>query len=173
MKKVRTRRSPNSVSTCLHCDVKLVPSVNWAECQQKRRCHTCSSCLSERARKYRKANPNYASEWRAWDKKRKAEMTALEREKYIRRVRGYNLKKCYGMTIEQFEEMLTSQGGVCAICKGDSSNGKYRNLHVDHCHDTGKIRGILCNRCNSVLGYVEENIETLFNAANYLAQYRT
>ena len=78
----------------------------------------------------------------------------LYREKYKNRLRTYWLRKKYGITAEQFEQRLLEQNGKCFICSIDKSSSK-KNLHVDHCHATGKIRGILCHRCNTKLGWFE------------------
>jgi hypothetical protein len=84
--------------------------------------------------------------------------------------RRHRLKYGHGMTIEQFDKMLAAQGGVCAICAGEPSmaNSRDRCLHVDHDHATGKIRGLLCNRCNRALGLFRDNAAVLSVAAEYL-----
>lgn len=74
-----------------------------------------------------------------------------------KRTRGYavrrrGLKRLYGITMEEYEAMWKRQGGKCAIC-GVSENG--RKLSVDHSHKTGKVRELLCQHCNVVLGQIE------------------
>jgi hypothetical protein len=76
----------------------------------------------------------------------------------------------YGITLEQYEEMLAAQNGVCAICKLAPETGK--RLAVDHCHDSGAVRGLLCIPCNLVLGNAKENREVLEEAIRYLHAYR-
>ena len=91
-------------------------------------------------------------------------------------VRQYNrewaLRRYFNMTIDDYLELLKSQGGVCAICKSDDpkSKGESNELafHVDHCHDTGRIRGLLCGPCNRGLGYFQDSIELIQNAKEYL-----
>ena len=73
----------------------------------------------------------------------------------------------YGITLEQRDAMLVSQGGVCAICKV-TEPGRGKDWNVDHCHDTGAVRGILCVRCNFMIGHSKDNPEVLLAAANYL-----
>jgi hypothetical protein len=63
--------------------------------------------------------------------------------------------------------MLQQQNGLCAICK-KTETGKTSNLCVDHCHKTGKVRGLLCNNCNKGLGLFKDNPEVLLNASAYL-----
>ena len=79
--------------------------------------------------------------------------------------RKHKLKSQYGITIEDFDQMMEDQGGVCAICGAPPS---YRRLDIDHCHSSGKVRGLLCPNCNKMLGLVGDNIATLRSAINYL-----
>jgi hypothetical protein len=78
-----------------------------------------------------------------------------------------NLKRRYGITLEQYEAMLAAQGGTCALCPTPTPGGKGR-FHVDHCHDTGKVRGLLCMRCNTGIGCLNHNTDTLLKAVAYL-----
>jgi hypothetical protein len=74
--------------------------------------------------------------------------------------------KGYGLTLADYDRMFTEQGGVCAICRRPSPDG--RNLHVDHAHDSGAVRGLLCHDCNRGLGMFRDNPELLSCAARYL-----
>ena len=77
------------------------------------------------------------------------------------------LKKLYGFTLDEWNEMFDAQDGKCAICgKHQTEIGK--TLGVDHCHKTGKIRGLLCTTCNRGLGYFKDDIENLRCAIMYL-----
>lgn len=89
--------------------------------------------------------------------------------------RDSNIKKNYeGMeSMECYNKMLESQNGLCKICnqpsKQKSNNGKsIKSLAVDHCHITGKVRGLLCGDCNSMLGYAKDSINILKSAIEYL-----
>ena len=76
------------------------------------------------------------------------------------------LKRLYGIGIDVYLKMLQDQGEVCKICKQDCKT-KY-SLSVDHDHKSGKIRGLLCNRCNRAIGMFEDNPELLRLAAEYI-----
>lgn len=76
----------------------------------------------------------------------------------------------YGIDHKHYERMLKAQGGRCAIC-GTNDYGSRGVLFVDHDHDTGDVRGLLCSRCNMVLGFVRDDVETLRKAAEYLDGY--
>ena len=89
-----------------------------------------------------------------------------EGEGYRIRQRKYELMRYYGLTEKQYEDMFIKQKGVCAIC--GMSPKKNGWLAVDHCHDTGYFRGLLCRRCNSAIGLLDDNCEKVQSAANYL-----
>lgn len=86
------------------------------------------------------------------------------------RWRGYILKKKYGISYEMYELILKNQNYKCAICLTDSpkrtNNGAL--WVVDHDHNTGQVRGVLCNTCNLGLGYFHDSTENLSNAIEYL-----
>lgn len=89
---------------------------------------------------------------------------------------GIGLKKCYGLTLAQYDAMLAEQGSVCAICNQPEftpkANGKgIRPLGVDHDHATGAIRGLLCATCNNGLGCFKDDPKKLQAALSYLAKY--
>lgn len=75
------------------------------------------------------------------------------------------LKK-YGLTQEQYEELLTRQDGKCAVCKTPMDG--VRNEHIDHDHATGQVRGLLCSHCNTAIGKFKDNPDILIAAAQYL-----
>ncbi len=83
--------------------------------------------------------------------------------------RRWSYKHQYGITIEQYNEMLRLQQNQCAICHKEASKER-QHLSVDHCHLTGKIRGLLCDRCNVSLGTLE-NVEFVKRANLYLGNY--
>jgi hypothetical protein len=82
------------------------------------------------------------------------------------RTREYNLKRIYGISSDDYESMLEAQNGVCWICQ-KSEDVK---LSVDHDHDTGKVRGLLCNRCNRGIGNFDDEPELLQRAVYYLTK---
>jgi hypothetical protein len=83
------------------------------------------------------------------------------------RLRAQHIQRKYGINAQEFDALLESQGGVCPICETRLPEGT-RRVHVDHCHDTGEVRGILCNACNSGLGMFGDNPERLLKAIAYL-----
>jgi hypothetical protein len=85
--------------------------------------------------------------------------------------KNHKLKKAYGITLDEYNKLLSKQKNKCSICQIDN-NGKYRNkaraFAVDHCHNTNKIRGLLCSDCNIALGLLKDNTKYLQSAINYL-----
>lgn len=86
--------------------------------------------------------------------------------RYKKRHNEYLKEKRYGITQEQFNKMLIDQNNMCKICENEFKNTK--DTHIDHCHDSNKIRGLLCNSCNIALGQFNDNIEFMENAIKYL-----
>jgi hypothetical protein len=77
-------------------------------------------------------------------------------------IRSYNLQRRYGISEAEYDARFAEQGGLCALCR------KQPALVVDHDHETGAIRGLLCQQCNRGLGFLGDTIETLLKAVEYL-----
>lgn len=88
-----------------------------------------------------------------------------KQESYLEK-RTRILKNRYGITEAEYLNLLSIQGNVCAICKEPPKEN--RNLDIDHCHRTNKVRGLLCNNCNRGLGHMKDSIERLETAIKYL-----
>jgi len=88
--------------------------------------------------------------------------------------RRWHLKQKYGMTVEEYDELLARQGGACATCRQPPPDRPRRPrdplvfFPVDHDHRTGRVRGLLCFRCNTVLGQVDDDVELLQSLIEYL-----
>lgn len=82
--------------------------------------------------------------------------------------RDSHRRTTYGLEPEEYERILAAQGGACAICTQPFRLENRRALAVDHCHETGRVRGLLCQPCNTVLGLMEDNPVLLRKAAAYL-----
>lgn len=92
-----------------------------------------------------------------------------------KKIKELKLKK-YGITVDQYNEMLVSQNGVCAIClkyetDTDNRSGKIRALAVDHNHITGEVRQLLCGSCNKAIGLLQDNPLLVKNVADYLIKW--
>lgn len=123
----------------------------------------CKKCYDK---VYRTANLEkrckYYKDWR----KRHPGYKHPTRSSYKGR-REHQLHTLYNITLQIYNEMLEGQGGVCAICLGPPNRNK-KIFDVDHCHKTGKIRGLLCNRCNSSMGFLKDDPILVERMLNYL-----
>lgn len=117
-------------------------------------------------------------------KQKAAERYQKNKEKYLKRNEEWrqnnlervalnnwrkNIRRDYGMTIEDYDIIYNNQEGCCAICKKHSSTFRIR-LAVDHDHETGKVRGLLCDRCNRGIGMLQDSPEICRQAAKYIEE---
>ena len=115
---------------------------------------------SERSKKYYRKNLARKKEYnRAYTKRWQEENP----ERYKQYQRDYHLLSSYGLTFEEYQQMLQEREDKCDICKQVMSKP-----HVDHCHKTGEIRGLLCAECNHGLGKFGDDTERLLSAVAYL-----
>ena len=118
----------------------------------------CLQCRRELVRDWRERNPR-------------------KRQAYRQLVKTKERAQAHGLTEAQYRQLLDSQGGVCAICgqperRTRKSTGVRLSLAVDHCHKTGRIRGLLCGDCNYALGILDDDIERLESAVEYLRAHQ-
>jgi hypothetical protein len=99
-------------------------------------------------------------------KAKQAGRARVWRETNYRQHREYHLQKCYGISLEEYDKLLALQLGVCATC--DTQHDVSKPLTVDHSHDTGRVRGLLCDGCNRSLATAKENPQILRALAEYL-----
>jgi len=144
-------------------------------------CSTCKECAVARTRAYKEANEalvkaKKAAAYRSAperDKERARRWNAENKQRVAERNRAARLKNKYGITQKEYEELGEAQRWKCAICGSKDSGSKNSdNLSVDLCHDTGRIRGLLCHPCNAGIGYLKESEEIMQNAINYLKEVR-
>ncbi len=122
------------------------------------RCKACST--KDMAAYVKKKGPEWRKQFsRRYEKTRKVCRRRLD------------LKTKYGITPAEYDKMLAAQGGGCAICQSKDAHNRWGTFHVDHNHDTGKVRGILCNRCNSALGLLGDDMEGVLKFVDYLTKY--
>jgi hypothetical protein len=144
---------------------------------QKRYYEKNADKVRERRRKYYEENRELESQRRKADYAKNAEKRraasqkwrAENREKFLEGTRKQNLKK-YGLTPEAWTELFTSQGNRCDCC--GTEDPKHKNgWFVDHCHQSGGTRSIICHACNSALGHVNDNITHLQALIAYLERH--
>lgn len=133
----------------------------------------CKTCTSKECRAKRKLNhQHYLNLERRSNLKNRPVFGKKARLKQ----RHWWLKKRFGISLIDFRQMLASQDGRCAICMmklvvSAPRRGRRDLACADHDHDTGQVRGILCNRCNTAIGLLNDNIALLQVALNYLKRH--
>ncbi len=143
----------------------MVNKSNWHE-QNKDKVREYQREYMKKYRAENKEKTAAANKKNYW-KNRDARLAA-SRVEYRETKRGQHLLKKYGMTEAQYDELLLSPGGKCAICSDHEAGGRHGVFHVDHDHVTGKVRGILCDKCNRGLGYFNDDPEAIRQAIQYL-----
>ena len=138
---------------CTRCGEVRPLADFWQSRTEKRRKSHCRSCTAAACKAWRQRQPNY------------------ERERYAKsrvETRERHLVRKYGVRLADYDAMLAAQGGRCAICHCEPSSQAHGVFHVDHCHKTGAVRGLLCRGCNHVLGHLKDNTDALNRAIAYL-----
>jgi len=113
-----------------------------------------------------------------WYKKNRNKVIERVKKRYVERkdeITSYKLKRSYGITLDKYNELYKEQKGLCAICEKketlvDRRTGKIRKLAVDHCHKTGKVRGLLCRNCNMLLGCLSDSVTFINKILDYLSK---
>lgn len=163
---------------------------NLAEAVSGERTKVCKGCTEEKSLlefyAHRSTRDRRATHCKACQRERqRAERTGPGRERYLAYLKEWREGNddrhragvatwrlgLYGLTPDDYNAMLAAQGDRCAICDG-IGEGTGRPLGVDHCHETNAVRGLLCNRCNSMLGFARDNEEVLLAAVEYLRRSR-
>lgn len=150
---------------------RWVTSDKFKESRQK---------ANQRAKARYWANPESSRqtlrEWHHNNKEKKSRSFKNWQERNKHKLRYNRLMKTYGLSNDDYVAMFESQIGLCAICKepqqGVTKDGEARFLCVDHCHKTGKVRQLLCAKCNAGLGQFNDNPELLEQAVKYLTKHK-
>lgn len=136
----------------------------------------CRLCRNERHRAWLDANPENrkrrAEEHKLYYQKNKDRIQTQQRRRdpahRLLVSRRRRLRITYNLSHEVYEQMFRDQNGVCAVCRTPDLSGKF--LSVDHCHVTGKVRGLLCNNCNRALGLLKDSAAVLESMIAYISK---
>jgi len=136
-----------------------MPSKVCSKCKEEKLLDDFHSNKSRKDGKHHRCNVCNRLETKKWQQTNAA------------KVKNNGLKYQYGITLERFLEILEAQNGRCALCGTDTPGGK-GSFHVDHCHSSSKIRGLLCHHCNVGLGHFKDQTSLLLKAILYLRNHR-
>ncbi len=133
----------------------------------------CSTCKEEKYSTYfyKAANKKRGYQWSCIScckDRRDKHKNSMSPEEWSLLNKQYWLKTEYGISLEDYNQLLKQQEHKCAICKTDETDAFRQTLYVDHCHSTGVVRGLLCMQCNSGLGKFKDSLERLEAAKEYL-----
>jgi len=170
---------------------------NCKECENvisKQRYHSdpnYKSNIKLKSNEFRKSNPEYFKEYKktysltpeqiSKYKSKAKHYYSSNKEEILQRTkewkkmrphynRGIKLQK-FGLTLEDYDNILIDQDNKCPICKNNFTKEFLRRPNIDHCHKTNKFRAILCHKCNTALGLFDDNIESLKEAILYLEKH--
>jgi len=142
---------------CTRCKIEKPISNFYARHIKSKKSSWCKECHIIARDIYRKKDMVENKEkYNAWNRH--------WRGKNVLKLKNYNLKKFYGITLEEYDAMVIKQNGQCLICN------KKKKLFVDHHHLTKKLRGLLCDKCNPGLGFFDDDVNILKSAILYLQQ---
>lgn len=136
-------------------------------------CKVCN--LAQKQQRYEADPGKHIARVQAWQHQNKEHVNAYQRRNNARperkrRARDAYYRRTFGLSADEFDARLGAQGGGCAICGARPE--RVASLHLDHCHETGEIRGICCSRCNQGLGLFRDDPDLLEAAVRYLRQGR-
>lgn len=156
---------------CVRCkEVRDLAMFSYCGRSANKLSYECRVCHRERHVIYYTRNKEKIREM-AKTPEYRAKQKAYADKPESRRV-NYNrhLKRKFGITIDKYELMFCRQNGACAICGKQNLDGK--RLCVDHCHSTGRVRGLLCDVCNTTIGKIGESLDTINSMYDYIAYHR-
>jgi hypothetical protein len=168
------------VPTRVCCACGAVKPLSEFRKQGKYRRGRCKPCLVEYQRDWYERNKEHA---RAYAREYQNQPDRLEqrrkynRERYQRstvvreRVRSEYLYRTFGLTLDEYNELLVKQAGKCAVCQKLCKSG--RQLAVDHDHITNRVRGLLCMNCNRAIGWLQDDPELIAAAMRYVLTHRS
>lgn len=162
------------MKTCRDCQATLPLEAFYKKGGQRdgrssycKPCHVARNQAAER--RWAEKNPEAYSARRAEQARRWREKNGASPKRWARSGRDSYLMRTYGISLADYDAMLAAQGGGCAICgRTDSGSAQSAPLRVDHCHESGAVRGLLCDPCNNGIGRLGDTAEALERALNYL-----
>lgn len=167
----------NTLKECIGCHKNLsLDNFNNKKRGRFHKSNYCKTCTQVQSRKYQEENKEKLKEkTNIYRKLNKEKIAERQKEIYQKNkdtsFKTYRLKSKYNLSIEDYNEMEKSQNFCCMICKKEKSLLK-GGLVVDHCHETGKVRSLLCWKCNVGIGSFFDNSTALKQAAEYIEFYK-
>ena len=163
------------IKWCTECGSVLTDN-NWQPSRKLRNHNRCSSCCNKRTQEWKNKNREKVIAYkREWSKNNRDKYKLYRKEVSPEASRKYIIKVTYNITWDEYVSLYNEFGGKCGICGEELSLLKTKDTmtaHIDHCHTTNKVRGILCRSCNRGIGYLRDDPELLTKASDYLKERR-
>jgi len=180
---VRAEKRETNPKKCIRCEeIKALDQFGWHNRTKGQHRNICKDCFNAWTREYNKRSESKKVR-NDWNEKNADRIETYkdgyrndlcndpEKRKASKEYhRNHRLLKEFGITPEDYDKMFEDQNGKCAICGTEKLGSPGKHLAVDHDHATGKIRGLLCSRCNRTIGWFDDNPSLLRKAAQYLEQ---
>ena len=165
------------MKNCIYCkNIKPAASFSKRTVSKDGLHYYCRECVALTKNIFYKNNPNKSKEYEntrySKHKKQRLLKNQVYRQTNKQKFSEFDRKKLlkkYGMSIADYDIMLEKQNNRCAGCY-TLDTGRYRHFHIDHCHKTNLVRGLLCPKCNMALGLLMDNIDILKNLIIYLTK---
>jgi hypothetical protein len=150
------------MKVCAGCNMGKTPEEFYA-CRRNANglMARCKVCVNALGKAYREKNKKS-------ERERRFKWRTANPEKHAEHGERARVKRMYGLTLEAYLEWFERAGHACAICGSTPKTSKH--LHLDHCHATGRIRGVLCRGCNTALGHAKDCPKILAKLAAYLLE---
>jgi hypothetical protein len=160
---------------CHKCELQS-PVTEFRKSKSGRPWNTCKACAAAHLRAWREKNQEHVE---AYEREYRKRPERIEKHRQRSRQRYHAspevfrdkyLQRTFGISLDDYNSLLELQGGVCAICNQTCKSG--RDLAVDHDHQTGQVRALLCMNCNRAIGWLQDKPELLMSATEYLLRFR-
>jgi hypothetical protein len=161
----------NTTKICCKCkQCKPLEEFTRDKKNKDGRTYDCKACRSVIYKQWMADNPEKvkATRDKNWAYRKDYYQRPEQKLKYRKRF----IEKKYGISYDEYEKMVDEQGNVCYICNRPEPQERNEHLAVDHNHKTGKVRGLLCSRCNRVIGLLEEDLQLIEKLKNYIKKHK-
>jgi hypothetical protein len=153
--------------TCSKCGLEKDENqyIRRANGNLRRECKTCKTIMNKQW--YIKNKDHYKTHNKEYYKAHQEHLVQYRRD-YVEKFRTEIFARTYNITPEEYHKIVADSNNICAICRKKCAGHGYEELHIDHDHDTGLVRGMLCFTCNSGIGFLKDNMDLLASAIIYL-----
>lgn len=172
---------PNLTKVCKKCNLEKELAYFYKDKGVKDgHRNQCRICDIEKSSKWNKSNPDAHAEHERNHRDHNPDIVKENKARHTKNnpeaIKNTYLKCTYGLSLEELNLLKALQDNKCAVCgKHETAihaNGNIKSLSIDHCHETGKVRGLLCNNCNTAEGLLKGNSSIIRKLADYVDKHK-